>query len=62
MVSEIILNLACNKFQEGPDNTYLVPNLVTNNMISFLLNLRQSILKETSKDHELAIEAEINIA
>jgi hypothetical protein len=31
-------------------------------MMSFLFDLRQSIFNETSKDHELAIEAEINIA
>lgn len=31
-------------------------------MITFLLDLRQSILDETSKEDPLAIEAEINIA
>lgn len=62
MVSEIILNLACNKFQEGPGNTFLIPHLVTNNMISFLLDLKNSILSETSKAHELAVESEINCA
>lgn len=62
MVSEIVVHLASNKYQEGPGNTFLVPHLVINNMISFLLDLRLSIFGETSKDHELAIEAEINIA
>ena len=33
-----------------------------NNTIGFLFDLRQSIFDETSKDHEIAIEAEINIA
>jgi hypothetical protein len=31
-------------------------------MITFLLDLRQSIMDETSKEDPLAIEAEINIA
>jgi len=30
-------------------------------MIRFLFDLRESIFEETSKDHELAIEADINI-
>jgi hypothetical protein len=54
MVSEIMLLIAQNKD--------LVPYLVINNSISFLLDLRTSILSETSKDHELAVESEINIA
>lgn len=62
MVSEIIVHLACNTFKTGAENTFLVPHLVINNVISFLLDLRKSIFSETSKDHELAIEAEINIA
>ena len=31
-------------------------------MISFLLDLKNSILSETSKAHELAVESEINCA
>jgi hypothetical protein len=62
MVSEIILHLACNKYQESIIDTFLVPHLVINNTISFLLDLRHSIFAETSKDHELAVEAEVNIA
>ena len=54
MVSEIILLISLNK--------ELIPYLVINNAISFLLDLRASILETTSKDHELAVEAEINIA
>lgn len=54
MVSEIVLLISLNKD--------LIPYLVINNSISFLLDLRSSILETTSKDHELAIEAEINIA
>lgn len=54
MVSEIVLLLACNR--------KLIPQLITSNMISFLIDLRSSMLSETSKDHELCIETEINIA
>ena len=54
MVSEIILLISLNK--------EMIPYLVINNTISFLLDLRSSILATTSKDHELAIESEINIA
>ena len=39
-----------------------MPQLVINNMIGFLVDLRASIFEDTSKDHEIAIEAEINIA
>lgn len=59
MVTEIVLLMACNT-QEG--GCFLIPHLLINNMLTFLFDLRESILDETSKDHELAIEAEINIA
>ena len=58
-VSEIVLLLACNQQQS---EYQLVPHLLINNMITFLLDLRQSILDETSKEDPLAVEAEINIA
>ena len=56
MVSEILLLIASNR---SPN---LVAQLVVHNMISFMFDLRQSILSETSKAHELAVEAEINVA
>ena len=59
MVSEIVLLLACNTQQGGH---FLIPDLLINNMLTFLFDLRESILEETDKDHELAVEAEINIA
>lgn len=68
MVSEIMLLLACNRDEikqasasESAEKLNLIPNLVINNAIGFLFDLRESIFEETSKDHELAIEADINI-
>lgn len=54
MVSKVMLLKAHNK--------ELVPHLVVNNSILFLLDIRTSIISETSKNHELAIELEINVA
>ena len=72
MVSEILLLLACNRDEIVPQGADIVgaensgklnltPSLVINNTIGFLFDLRESIFAETSKDHELAIEADINI-
>ena len=54
MASEILLMLSYNK--------NLIPHLVISNMLTFMFDLRESIFKETSREHELAVEAEINIA
>jgi len=54
MASEILLMLSYNKT--------LIPHLVISNMLSFMFDMRQSIFSETSREHELAVEAEINIA
>lgn len=70
MVSEIMLLLACNKdeidektgeIKDPEEKLNLVPILVINNAINFLFDLRQSIFEETSSEHDLAVEADINI-
>jgi len=40
----------------------LVPHLVANNVLKYLLDLRSSIIKESTKDHMLVKQAETNIA
>jgi hypothetical protein len=40
MTSEIILNLASNTYHDG---YFLIPSLVINNMLTFLVDLRESI-------------------
>ena len=50
--------LACNTSADKN----LIPHLVTNNMVGFLFDMRQSIYQETANQLEVAVETEINIA